>query len=238
MLRKSIAYALHAVLVFQFISACATAPKEKITADINAPSLLAVEISSEFSERYFDETHAENFARKFGGDAVPALIVLMEKNDTNIPKGKVAIYLGKLADSRAVVPIQEFIKNSIDTYISEDAYLDLAFALRALGLIGDEASLEYLRIGTTREFWNKTNSAFTIPELNLDHDVAVQAMREAALRGYASSGKKSVVDDLSAHPDAFNDFPTHLYQEALKEARRRYSKEQFSTPWHSESTTK
>ena len=187
------------------------------------PSMLATKVQEEFSERSFDEKSAENFALEYGSDTVPILIELLKSNDALIPKGKVAIYLGKLGGPSAVEPIREFITNALQDEIPKDTYLDIAYALHSLGFIGNEASLNYLRQGTYPEFWNHISPTFTIPELKLDHYGAVQAMREASLRAYARSGKKTVIDDLLKRRDDFKGFSDHLYKEALEEAQQRNS---------------
>ncbi|MDZ4861390.1 MAG: hypothetical protein SGI88_20650 [Candidatus Hydrogenedentes bacterium] len=181
-------------------------------------------IEQEFSQPHFNEEGAEKFARKFGIEAVPSLLNLLQSEDVKIPKGKVAVYLGKVGDRRAIAPLKKFVECSLQQEISTSRYLDLCFALHALAFIGTDECLSYLRQGIRYEFWHALNDAFTVPELRLDHESAVQAMREASLRAYATSGKESVLNDLTANRSDFDTFE-NVYPEALQKVRDRVSRD-------------
>lgn len=220
---RSLLVCILIIATLPLLGACTNLPPKEPSKSEVTPSMVTKKIRQEFSDRSFDEKGAETFALEYGRDAVPILIDLLKSDDAQVPKGKVAIYLGKLGDPSAVKPMQEFIANALQYEIPKYTYLDLVFALHSLGFIGNEASLGYLRKGTHPEFWNIVSPTVAIPELKLDHPGTVQAMREASLRAYASSGKKTVIDDLLKHSDDFKGFSDRLYKDALEEAHRRYS---------------
>ncbi len=139
------------------------------------------------------EEEAEQFAVSCDEATRSDLIAILqdEKTDNDYNKCKIAFYLGKTKDKRVGPICISRIEKCFSLPFSTDVRLSLNNYIGALGFLGDENSLNYLRKMLTPEYWNTNPITFSDEvDKNTKLDI-VRSTKEVTLLCMGLSGTEN-----------------------------------------------
>jgi len=159
--------------------------------------------------RFATEEGAQQTAEKYGAAAVPFLIEMFQTQDAEVGgarKSKIAFYLGKFRDTRAVQPMVDFIESPLPQEMTEDQLGAILGTMMGLGFIGDEVSLEYLKRLASEDYWLNRPVHPRVPEVSNNYPYHREGgmseqdtrgkFREYALEGLGLAGNKKAIEIL------------------------------------------
>jgi hypothetical protein len=152
-------------------------------------------------------------ASRYGADAVPVLVEMLNDPAEQPYWANIVVVLGMTGEPEAVDPLIEFIEAGEAAGLSREHYTAKTSALMALGYIinatGDEQALDYLRASVNPETWAAKDVGVAPYQTSLverDYDLS-----KFAILGLALSG----------HPEAL-EILRSLQQPAETEAQRAF----------------
>ncbi len=152
---------------------------------------------SEMDVNEWREWEAEAFVEKYGADAVPVLIgMLQEKDVSPSAKGKAAFYLGKFRQPSAIKPIIALIESPLPEEIGTQEKPRLYGALLGLGFIGSDEALDYLKKLASDDYWLKRPERPRMPHTKMNEEQTRRELRTMTINSIGVAGNDKAIETL------------------------------------------
>lgn len=164
-----------------------------------------VAIREHMQVRGYLEQTAEAFAEKYGADAVPVLIAMLQEieeiskeYDTGGElKGKISFYLGKIGDPRALEPMVKIIEGPLPKALRDNDEFDaIYFTMYGLGYLGTDDALDYLKKLVSEDYWLKRPVQPRIPHYKYDEAKTRWYLRKTALFAISGGANEKAIKTL------------------------------------------
>jgi len=186
-------------------------------------------------QRSATEEGAQKTAEKYGADAVPFLIEMLEGETPARTKGRIAYYLGKFRDARGFQAMIALIERPLPEVMTEDELHMIHFTIVALGFTGNDVALRYLQRLAGEEYWLSRAVHPRIPEVKelpyyrntgMDEQVTRRELRRYAVLALGLAGNEQAIEILEELKEgAVKDIDVGTW---LREAKRR---QKDGPPW-------
>ena len=182
----------------------------------------------DFVHQFYIEGIPYAEAAKYGPDAVPTLLAMLDDPQEKPYWSNIVVTLGAIGDERAVDPLIAFVEKGGDTMTREE-FQAKSSVLMSLGYLinksNNEKALSYLKAHLSPEGWRESNMATARAQgFKASTDLRTKQLSTLAVLGLALSGHPSAKSSLNflnqgvrdMAPTAFTKQMTSVVTEALK----------------------